>query len=285
MKSQQIFDDQIKLSAAGDLRSATYRFGNQPKPCIHPLVTAKGHSISAFQMSDHLWHRGIWFTIKLINGSNFWEENEPYGIQKSIAQPMCEILSQDSARITDNKEWTAQATGTVLRENRNLTFTFQPDGISTIDWTTQLTALQDLTLDRTPFTTWGGYGGLSFRTSRDVHEVSFLTSSGETVEALAGKPLDWLIMQGKVDGGTDEKISVAMIDHPKNPRSPSPWYCKCANGFNFMNAAFLFHEPMTLPRGQSLNFRYRMFYRDGIWTADQFAPLAKSFRESAAEKS
>jgi hypothetical protein len=275
---RQTFGDRIELSAAADSRSAVYRFGNIPKPCVHPLITPRGHSISAFQMSDHPWHRGLWFAIKLLNGANFWEENPPFGTQQVHDQPLCELLSKKSARITHRSHWASDATAIALREERSLTFTFQSDGISVIDFATQLIAAQDLLLDRTPFTTWGGYGGLSFRTSRDVHEVNFLMPGGETTPALAGKPLDWLAMQGKIDGGPDEKISIAIFDHPENPRSPAPWYAKCGNGFNFMNAAFLFHEPMKLAKDDSLNFRYRVLYRDGTWSAHELAAIAREFR-------
>ena len=53
---------------------ATDSTANLPKPCFHPLHTAAGRQIAGFQMSDHTWHRGLWFTIKFINKTNFWEE-------------------------------------------------------------------------------------------------------------------------------------------------------------------------------------------------------------------
>ena len=49
-----------------------------------------------------------------------------------------------------------------------------------------------------------------------------------------------------------------------------------------MNAAFLFHEPLSVSRGQRLDFRYRVLYRDGWWEAPEFAKLADEFTHSAA---
>ena len=49
-----------------------------------------------------------------------------------------------------------------------------------------------------------------------------------------------------------------------------------------MNPAFLFHEPLMLPQGQSLRFQYRLAYRDGVWDAAQFAALADEFRNNQA---
>jgi hypothetical protein len=271
---RQTADDRVEIGA-----SATYRYASrQPKPCVHPVVTPRGHVLSGFEMSDHVWHRGLWFTIKFVNGANFWEEHPPFGAQVSRRQPACQWIAPDAVRLTHELDWTSQSTGTAIRETRAVTFRTTASGIGMIDWATELRAAQDLMLDRTPYTTWGGYGGLAFRGARELHDVNFLLPGGETVTALAGQRHGWTIMQAKVDGGHDQRISLAMIDHPSNPRSPSPWYCKSGNGFNYMNPAFLFHEPMMLKNEQSLRFRYRVLYRDGCWSATEFAALADAFR-------
>ena len=263
---QQTWDDRVEVGAC-----ATYRFGPAlPKPCVHPLVTPRGHVLSGFEMSDHVWHRGLWFTFKFVNGTNFWEEHAPFGVQVTRGQPVVELLGQRRLRITHPLTWSSAATGDVIQETRVMTFR----GDGAMDWATQLLALRELTLDRTPYTTWGGYGGLAFRAARELHEVNFLLPGGETVSGLAGQPFPWTVMQGKVDGGAERHVSVGMIDHPSNPRSASPWYCKSGNGFNYMNPALLFHESMSLKEGESLRLRYRVMWRDGLWMADEFAAAA-----------
>jgi hypothetical protein len=272
LRFRQRWDDRIDVGSC-----ASYRFDRAlPKPCVHPLVTPRGHVLSGFEMSDHVWHRGLWFAIKFVNGANFWEENSPFGVQVSDAQPRCEMLAAAVLRITHRLHWMSDATGLVIRETRVLIFR----GDAVIDWSTQLCAAQDLVLDRTPYTTWGGYGGLAFRASRELHEASFLLPGGETVSGIAGQRHEWCILQAKVDGGPDQQVSIAMVDHPANSRTPSPWYCKSGNGFDYMNAALLFHEPMSLKRGDVLRLRYRVMWRDGAWSADEFAELAGDFRNS-----
>jgi hypothetical protein len=266
----QTFDESIVVHSTG----ATYRWGNLPKACIHPLVTPAGHRLTGFEMSDHVWHRGIWFTIKFVNGTNFWEEQAPFGVQQSSSEPTCEMIDRDRVRTTHRVRWNSEATGVVIDERRQMVLS-----AGVIDWSTELRAEKDLTLDRTPYTTWGGYGGLSYRASRELHDVNFLLPNGDTVASLAGQPHDWTMMQASVDGaGTGQRVSIGMIDHPSNPRSPSPWYNKSGNGFNYMNAAFLFHEPLSAKRGESLKFNYRICYRDGVWTRDEFRQLAEQFR-------
>src|ERR1019366_3254106 len=81
---RQSWDNRIELGDPAAPPSVVYQFNpSLPKPCIHPFFTPRGHQLSGFEMSDHVWHRGLWFTIKFINGSNFWEERPPFGIQVS----------------------------------------------------------------------------------------------------------------------------------------------------------------------------------------------------------
>jgi len=273
---KQTWNDSIDVSTG-----ATYRWGDLPKACIHPLATAAGHRLTGFEMSDHVWHRGIWFTIKFVNGTNFWEEQPPFGVQKSASEPTCEIIDRDHTRVSHRVRWDSEATGVAIDERRQIVF-----GAGVIDWSCELRAEKDLTLDRTPYTTWGGYGGLSYRAARELHDVNFLLPNGDTVASLAGQPHDWTVMQAAVDGaGAGQRVSIGMIDHPGNPRTPSPWYNKSGNGFNYMNAAFLFHERLTVARGESLRFNYRILYRDGQWSTSEFKQLADEFRATKSNVS
>ena len=278
---RQTYDGRIDLHAADGSPVASYRFDPQlPKPCFHPLFTAAGRQIAGFQMSDHPWHRGLWFAIKFINKTNFWEENPPLGIQQTVAQPQCQFASPRAVRIAHALRWTSQATGPVIDETRQMIFTAESDGTRIIDFSSSLMPLQDLELDRTPYTTWGGYGGLTFRASREVHGTGFLLPDGQTANAIIGQSHPWVLLRGLVDGEPEARVSIGMIDYPANPRSPSPWYGKAGQSYDFFNAAFLFHEPMTVQRGRVLNFRYRFVYGDGWWEAPQLAALAQAFVES-----
>jgi hypothetical protein len=278
---REAHDDRIDLFASDGAPVATYRFGGElPKPCFHPLYTAAGRQIAGFQMSDHKWHRGLWFTIKYINKTNFWEERPPFGIQQTEVHPQCRFMSPHSVQIGHELLWKSEATGPVIKEHREILFSSLDDGTRQIDWMSSLVVLQDLHLDRTPYTTWGGYSGLTFRASREFHGSSFLLPDGNTTAAITGQPGPWLVSRGQVDGDAEARVCLGMIDHPGNPRSPSPWYGKAGQSYDFFNAAFLFHEPMSVSKGGELRFRYRVLYRDGWWEAGEFDALARSFRDS-----
>jgi hypothetical protein len=52
------------------------------------------------------------------------------------------------------------SSGSVFAETRRITYVPLNDESYALDWDITLTAQADLLLDQTPFTTWGGYGGL-----------------------------------------------------------------------------------------------------------------------------
>ena len=71
---------------------------------------------------------------------------------------------------------------------------------------------------------------------------------------------------------------MALLDHPANPRFPCPWYGSTrANTYgdegwsNFLNAALLFHEPLSVPAGEPLHVRHRVIVHDGAWDATEVA--------------
>lgn len=276
--SQQL-NRQLTLGCCEQHQAMTYRYEPQlPKPAVHPVRTMAGVTISGFEMSDHLWHRGLWFTIKFINGVNYWEEQAPFGTQVSQGEPQVQLQEDATAVVQHELAWTDPQKNVVVRESRTLHYQQQGQA-RIIDWQSILTPQVDVVLDRTPYTTWGGYGGLAFRGSRELHNARFHLPQGDPVEALTGQPHPWVLMDARIDGGPDRSVWLGIINHPENVRSPSPWYCKAPKGagFTFLNSAFLFHEPMSLQQGEALRLRYRVAWGDGPADTAAFGKLAESY--------
>jgi hypothetical protein len=256
-----------------------YVYSGAPKPYIHPLCTPGGHLLTCFEPHDHVWHRGLWFTVKFVNGDNFWEEREPFGTQET--EPYPEVIAQLDGAVTirSSLRWRRPDGEVALREERTITWRERVDSYA-IDWETTLTATAEALLDRTPYTTWGGYGGLTFRATRGLDKTRFLTPDGER-ERMRGEFAPWCDVSGRIDGGADLSAGVCFLDHPSNPRHPTPFYGQppSANSLT-LNAALLFHEPMRLAAGETLRLRYRVLLHDGIWNADR---AASEFEEYALE--
>lgn len=232
------------------------------KPYVHPIRTPSGACLTTAEPPDHPWHRGLWFTIKYVNGDNFWEEAEPFG-----------VLRHRDAHTVD---WITPDHGTVIiTERRRLVHVPLDEQSYAIDLTFSLEPRADVVLDRTEFTTWGGYGGLAFRGRPDWTSTTLLLPDGFDHARLLGVPAAWCDLSGAVDGSTG---GITFLDHPANPRYPVPWYASTraatygADGWsNFLNAAFLWDGSLELAAGQVLRFDYRVVVHDGEGDVDRAA--------------
>ena len=225
------------------------------KPYVE-LRAPNGRLLTRVSPPDHEWHRALWFAIKYVNGENFWEEVEPFGEQFDVG-----ASRTDEGRLI---EWRRPSGEVVIDETRTVTI----DGATT-DWTTSLVPRVDVVLDRTPYTTWGGYGGLTLRGAADWADTQILLADGSVHRRPEGVPSPWCDL-------ASEECGLLFLDHPSNARHPVPWYGATRSRVygddgwsNYLNAAFLFHEPLSLSAGEELTLRYRVVAHDGAWSVEQ----------------
>jgi hypothetical protein len=268
-----------------------YAYGARRRPFIHPLTTPAGHVLTRDAPDDHPWHHGLWFAIKFVNGENFWEEYDEYGVVHHVATPKVE---HDGPRqsVVGALEWIRPDRETVvIREDRRLTFVPIDDDSYAIDLVTTLTPEADVVLDRTPFTTWGGYGGLAFRGRADLHDTRILLADGLVRDRVLGERAPWLDLSGLVGGADGEAAAgIAVFDPVGNPGHPVPWYGSTRadtygdEGWsNFFNAAFLWDGPVAVARHEPLSLRYRVVVHDGLGEADRLHELYNDYRVELAE--
>src|SRR5688572_2721781 len=123
-----------------------YVYGGKPKPYFHPVCTPAGHCLTLFEPHDHVWHRGLWYTIKFINEENFWEEREPFGTQRTALPPS--VAHAEDGRITLDSRlaWVRPDGGSaVFHEARRISYAPLDDLSYALDFETTLTAQADLT--------------------------------------------------------------------------------------------------------------------------------------------
>ena len=282
-----------------------------PRPLVHPVTTPAGAVLSVEAPADHPWHHALWFTIKFVNRENFWEEYGEFGTLRTHE------VAKTADGIEATIDWIAPDGEAIrLREVRTLRTTPLDVDSYAIDWTEHLTVPAATVLDRTPFTTWGGYGGLTLRGAPTWTDTIIRLADGTERERALGKPSPWLAIDGLAhewsgtpDGSTNpadplpnrseeraevssseasrpstrsrnpsgraEKAGVVFFDHPANPRTPTPWYASTradtyGEGWaNFVNAAFLWDEPLTLAADETIALSYRVIVHDGHWGLDR----------------
>lgn len=266
-----------------------------PKPYVHPMRTLQGHCLTDHEPADHPWHRGLWFTVKYVDGCNFWEEeHDPYGTQR-VEKVSCGG-TEETGLVELAIEWRA---GTrpdpFLREVRQVQTRVLDERRYLLDWTSRLSTSSDVLLERTPyavraprqrerwpggppFPAWGGYGGLVIRTAPDLEIQGFRLADSQALrEPPTGETAPWCALTGSCDGAP---VTLGFIDHPSNPRHPTPWYGG-SNG-RLLNAAVLFHEPMAISADEPLTLRYRLVVADGHLADDELDAYFEDFTAADA---
>jgi len=94
-----------------------------------------------------------------------------------------------------------------------------------------------------------------------------VNARGDTDDDAWGKQAEWCDYYGPVDGDT---LGVAILDHPSSFRHPTWWHVR-TYGLFAVNP-FGLHDYMggpedrgnhTVPAGETLTFRYRIFIHEG----------------------
>jgi len=257
---------------------------------FHPLRTTDGRLLTWDRPPDHIWHHGLWFSWKYINKVNYWEVDRTTGRpagRTSWSNVRVSTGKNTEARIDLDLDYRpAGEVAPVLTEKRTIRVS-PPDkeGVYAIDWTCAFEAAADALLDRTPLpgqpggAVSGGYAGLSLRMGEGLSERQVMTSEGQvtvwTNDRYRGKHIA-LDYSGLIDG---EAAGIAIVDHPDNPRSPTPWYVINAPGFSWFTPALLCYEPLALKKGEKLVLHYRALVHPGRWDAGRLQKEAERFAE------
>jgi hypothetical protein len=251
----------------------SYVWEGVPRPFVHPLATPAGHVLSRQAPEDHPWHHALWFTIKYIDGDNFWEEMPPFGLLVHDGPPGV----ADDGTITGMIDWRRPDGSLALQSRRTLAPGPVRDRSWFLDWTEELIAGdRPVVLDRTPFEGWGGYGGLTLRGPGDWTDTRLMVDDGTSHDRVLGTPSRWCDLTGTAPGTNGLEAGVLICDHPDNPRHPVPFYASTraatygdAGWSNFLNAAFLWDDPLTVDAGARLVLRHRVVVHDDVWDRDR----------------
>ena len=264
-------EDGVAVSLLGS-RGELWRFNYGPEAIdlyFDPLRTIMGDPLSWMAPSDHVWHLGLWFSWKYINGVNFWEfdkrTGKPVGITKMVGSNVTWEDSETPRIEVDLQYFLESSMVPLLTEH----VVIQPglpdaDGTYVIDWNQTTTAVSPCTLDSTPSPDRengrpnGGYGGLSFRGSPYFREVVIRASNGLENRAIHGKGISWIDAAGKVN---DRDAGISILVHPENFGYPVPGYVINNEHFKYINPALLFNGPIQLSQSQSIHQRYRIIVR------------------------
>jgi hypothetical protein len=267
------------------------------KPVLYPVLTAQGTAVTrgfpleprARERFDHPHHVGLWFNHGDVNGLDFW--NNSTDIPTARAPKMGTIRHKrvveaksgaDRGELAVEMEWVTPDGVALLREDTRFVFRNTAAGRS-IDRITTLTALDGRVVLRD-----NKEGTLGLRVARELEQPGdkpelFTDASGQVTkvpvldntgvtglytsseglkgDAVWGTRGRWCMLAGKIGA---EPVTIAILDHPSNPNSPTYWH---ARGYGLFAANVLGRKvfdpkqeelSMTLEPGKGVTYRHRV---------------------------
>ena len=258
-------------------------------PCLYPIMSPSGTGLTrnypfddsvAGEEHDHPHHVSVWFTHGLVNGVDFWAqhlERKGHIVHKSFGPRSTSSTSMDgvtthTATFSVNLSWEEGAT-VHLTEKRTYTITARGN-TRLVDTESVLTGVNgDVLFGDTKEGTAGVRVAPTLRTKGKVAKGSLINSNGEKNDDAWGKRAAWVAYSGP--DGSGKPAVIAMFDHPSNLRHPTWWHARdygllAANPFgrhDFEGKKDKHLGDLTLKKGDSLSFRYRILFHQGDMTS------------------
>lgn len=286
------------------------------KPVLYPLRTSRGTIVTRGypldprprERVDHPHQVGLWFNYGDVNGLDFWnnseaikpEERSKYGaIRHTRIKGMKNGKTEGELEVEMN--WLGADGVPLLREETTFVFHDGPGGRA-IDRITRLTAL-----DKRVVFNDNKEGVIGMRVARELEQPAdkpevftdangkatavpkldntgvtgrYLSSEGKTGDAVWGTRGRWTMLSGKIG---QEDVTLAILDHPKNPGYPTYWH---ARGYGLFAANTLGQKVFsdgkqtlnfTLEPRQSATFKYRVLILSKAATADELESEYRKF--------
>lgn len=261
-----------------------------PKPYLHPIRTLAGRTVSLFRPHDHVWHKGIAWSLPHVGSENFWGgptyvhgrfyvQLENNGSQEHRA--VVGVSSGDEQVAFEHRlEWLTQQGGRWFDERRTITASILDDRSWALVFATQMTNVSGASVSIGSPTTKGrenaGYGGLFWRGPRSFTGGRLVSASGSGGDEVRGARSEWLAFAGRHDETNDESL-VLMVDHRDNPHHPPQWFAR-SEEFACLNPAPFFSEELEIADGETVRFAY------GVGIADRGEDAASDLADAVRER-
>ena len=278
------------------------------KPVLYPLITNEGITVTrGFPLEprpnervDHPHHAGLWFNYGNVNGFDFW--NNSNAIKPEDRAKMGTILQTkivstksgaDRGELVVDSVWVTGEGKRILDQTTR--YIFQRRGHARmIDQVITLKALDHAVFNddkegvlgmrvahwlESPDEKGGVFMDANGRPTKvDSADTSgatgvYLTSEGVKGGAVWSTRGKWCTLTGHTG---DHTVTIAILDHPKNPGYPTYWHARgyglfAANPlgrsiFDPKQPAFNF----TMEKDQTVTFRYRVVLLSGEAAPDEW---------------
>jgi hypothetical protein len=290
-----------EVSVERNDRGAAVRIDGQPfteyvlkagqQPALYPVIGPTGKPVTrSYPFSkpdkddtkDHPHHQSFWLTHGDVNGIDFWATNRSDGKGERgphIAhREFVETTSGEVGKIVTRNDW-MNGGERICEDERAFTFGRGPGDSRWIDFTLTIkTPDADVTFGDTK------EGAFSLRVADsmrvDSKKGGRIVNSEKQVNGDAwGQPARWVDYTGPVDG---EAVGITLLSHPKSFRPTPRWHVRtyglfAANPFGNKDFSASDQGPVTIMKGDSATFKYRVWLHKGATDIDQIEEVFREF--------
>lgn len=282
-------EEKVKVEIDGKLFTE-YCFKNVPRPYFYPVIGPTGENITRHwpmkegenEEHDHPHHRSLWFAHGDVNGHDFWSEAK--GAGRIVHDRFLKADSGGEAGVIQSRNrWVADNGEIICTDSRTHKFYNRADG-QIMDFEITIYASEgNVVMGDTKEGSMAIRLAPTMQVEGTAGEGHIIDSEGHRDKQAWGKRAEWCDYYGPVKG---KVVGVAIFDHPQNPRHPTWWHVRdyglfAANPFGVHDFE---NKPkgtgnITIPSGQSLALRYRLYFHKGD---EKEAKVAERYREYAA---
>lgn len=249
------------------------------RPYFYPVIGPNGQPITQQgefpgSLRGHYWHRSLFVAHQKVNGISFWEERKA-DCGRMVHLEFATVASGNPGRFVERLAWRDLSGEDLLHETRTVEIPAGSAGARFLDISIELTAAREVEFAATPYNLLAcrvinamclvqqkqeytrKFGQLvDFAPLNEGGRIT--NSSGLENQQCRGARAKWCDFSGPLGDGTVGGI--AILDHPSNPRHPTPWH----NWNNMtITASPTFHQPLSLRQDQRLALAYRVVIHAG----------------------
>ena len=241
---------------------------------LPPSGPRAGTNIALAAPHDHVWHLGLYFSPKYVNGVNFWESElfaaneESFGHLRHVGAVSTSVQDDGSVAFAHEIHWLTDKDELWIKEDRRI-LVHPPKGQAyRMEW---ISTWRAEGTDRvlTSRCATGDYAGLSFRPQRCMGGLGTKVMNSEganSADQVHGQTANWVDYSGKLDGkytiNEADWAGLTMIDHPSNVHYPIRWFC-ITQPFGFLAANPTFGRTWTLKPDQPETARFGILVHAG----------------------
>jgi hypothetical protein len=308
-------DQKVDVLIGGKIVTTYCWPDNVYKPVLYPVRTLTGTEITRGfplrprdgERNDHIHQVGMWLNYGNVNGIDFWgngstgKKSETGGVIKHLSIEQAKN-GEGEGLLAIKASWQDPAGKELLEEKTSFYFiengpSYCIDRITTLTAGNQPVSMKDTkegmfairvarqlelpSKEDVPLLDAQGNPGTEKALSNKGVTGNYRSSEGISGEAVWGTRAKWMELYGTI---VDEKISVVICDHPRNPSYPTYWHARgyglfSANplgGSDFTNGREIVN--FSIPAGKSVTFRYRTIITCGYYMDDkEINDLAQNF--------